>query len=37
MPVMFPSKEALPEKVRLRVVFEGAKRSEVRLSAIYMR
>jgi hypothetical protein len=27
----------LPEKVRLRVLFEGAKRSEIRLSAIYAR
>lgn len=27
----------LPEKMRLRVVFEGAKRSEIRLSAIYVR
>ncbi len=27
----------LPEKVRLRVLFEGTKRSEIRLSAIYAR
>ena len=37
VPVRFASKEALPEKVRLRVVFEGAKRSEIRLSAVYVR
>lgn len=37
MPVVFASKEALPEKARLRMVFEGAKRSEIRLSAIYAR
>lgn len=27
----------LPEKMRLRVLFEGAKRSEIRLSAIYVK
>ena len=37
VPARFASKEALPEKVRLRVVFEGAKRSEIRLSAVYVR
>jgi len=36
-PVVFASKEALPEKVRLRVFFEGVKRPQVRLSAVYVR
>jgi hypothetical protein len=37
VPVVFASKVALPDKVRLRVVFEGAKRAQARLSAVYVR
>jgi hypothetical protein len=37
VPVQFASNEALPDKVRLRLVFEGAKRKEIRLSAVYVR
>lgn len=37
VPVRFASRETLPDKARLRVVFEGAKRAEIRLSAIYVR
>jgi hypothetical protein len=37
VPVTFAGEAEMPDKVRLRVVFEGAKRSEIRLSAIYVR
>lgn len=36
-PVEFKGKAALPERARLRVVFEGAKRAGIRLSAIYVK
>lgn len=37
VPVTFAGKAEMPENVRLRVVFEGARRSAIRLSAIYVR
>lgn len=37
VPVTFASKDTLPDRVRLHVVFEGAKRSDIRLSAVYLR
>lgn len=37
VPVVFASRETLPEKVRLRIIFEGAKRAAIRLSAVYVR
>ena len=36
-PIILDKREPLPQRVRLRVVFEGAKRSKIRLSAIYIR
>ncbi len=36
-PVEFKSETKLPDRVRLRIVFEGAKRTDTRLSAIYVR
>lgn len=36
-PVTFKSEARLPERVRLRVVFEGSKRTNIRLSAIYVK
>jgi len=36
-PVDFKSEAKLPESVRLRIVFEGSKRTDIRLSAIYVR
>jgi hypothetical protein len=35
--VAWPGPPALPERVKLRVVFEGTKRDEIRFSAIYLR
>ncbi|MEQ1862439.1 MAG: hypothetical protein ABMA13_21180 [Chthoniobacteraceae bacterium] len=35
-PIPFAAGEALPERVRVRVVFEGAKRTGIRFSAIYL-
>ena len=37
VPVTFAGKAEMPEKVRLRFVFEGAKRSAIRMSAVYVR
>jgi hypothetical protein len=36
-PVDFKSEVKFPERVRLRVVFEGPKRADIRLSAIYVK
>jgi|UniRef100_UPI0037843773 hypothetical protein len=36
-PVEFKSDAKLPERVRLRIVFDGPKRSDIRLSTIYVR
>lgn len=36
VPVKFAGAAKLPERVRLRVVFEGEKRGDIRLSAIYL-
>lgn len=36
MPVIWPAAVKLPERARLHVVFEGAKRADIRLSAIYI-
>jgi len=36
-PVDFKSDVKLPDRVRLRIVFEGPKRTDIRLSAIYVR
>ena len=36
-PIDWKSSNDLPERVRLRVVFEGKRRTEIRLSAIYVR
>lgn len=36
IPVVFDSKDDLPERIRIRVVFEGAKRTDIRFSAIYL-
>jgi hypothetical protein len=36
-PVEFKSEAKLPDRVRLRIVFEGPKRTGIRLSAIYVR
>jgi hypothetical protein len=35
-PVIWPGTAALPERARLHVVFEGPKRTGIRLSAIYI-
>jgi hypothetical protein len=35
-PIVWPKAGALPERVKLHVVFEGAKRTAIRLSAIYL-
>ncbi|MBK8094028.1 MAG: hypothetical protein IPK32_19180 [Verrucomicrobiaceae bacterium] len=37
VPVEFQTESELPERVRLRIVFEGVKRTDIRLSAIYCR
>jgi hypothetical protein len=37
VPIIFAKRAPLPEKVRLRVVWEGPKRSEIKLSAIYLK
>jgi hypothetical protein len=36
-PIEFKSEVKLPERVRLQVVFEGPKRTDIRLSAIYVK
>ncbi len=36
-PVDFKSDVKLPDRVRLRIVFEGPKRTDIRLSAIYVK
>lgn len=36
-PVEFKSQTALPDRIKLRIAFAGAKRSDIRLSAIYIR
>lgn len=36
IPVTWQSNESLPERVRLHVVFEGQKRQDIHLSAIYL-
>jgi len=36
-PIEWQSTDAIPNRVRLRVVFEGAKRKDIRLSAIYVK
>lgn len=35
-PVTWPEDAAPPDRVRLRIVFEGSRRAELRLSAIYL-
>ena len=40
IPVSFngrPKLENLPDRVRVRAIFEGEKRTEIRFSAIYLR
>ena len=37
VPIEFKSDVKLPNRVRLRIVFEGPKRTDIRLSAIYVR
>lgn len=36
-PVEFKNEAKLPKRVRLRIVFEGPKRTDIRLSAVYVR
>jgi hypothetical protein len=36
-PVDFKSDTKLPERLRLRIVFEGPKRTDIRLSAVYVK
>jgi hypothetical protein len=36
-PIRWKTANALPERARLKIAFEGAKRTEIRLSAIYVR
>ena len=36
-PIRWKTTNALPERARLKIVFEGTKRTEIRLSAIYVR
>ena len=36
-PVRWPGAAGLPGRVRVRIVFEGARRGDIRLSAIYHR
>lgn len=36
-PVEFKSQTALPDRIKLRIVFAGARRSGIKLSAIYIR
>lgn len=36
-PIRWKTTNALPERARLKIGFEGAKRTEIRLSAIYVR
>ncbi len=37
VPVKWPAEAALPERARLRLVFEGKRRQDIKLSAIYLR
>ena len=37
VPVKWPAEAALPERARLRLVFEGKRRQDIKLSAIYVR
>lgn len=36
-PIEFKSQTKLPERIRLKIVFEGRKRTDIRLSAIYVK
>lgn len=36
-PIVFPGSPVLPERVRLAVVFEGKRRAEIRLAALYVK